>query len=245
VAADLRRDQLGSGRTGIVGSLLADALTSLAGAPDELPSVLDCGGGSGTFAVPLAAVGAKVTVVDISSDALATLSRRAEEGGVGARVEAIQGDVESLSDIIDGREFDLVLAHGIFEALDEPSSVFAAMVTAVRPGGLLSMLVSNPVAGVLSRALSGDVRGALAEFGELGDQSRLSPSVIHELCRQHGVAVESVHGVGVFHDLVPGAAVDVPGAREALAELEAASSTRSPFTEIATRQHLLARRPAG
>jgi len=245
VAADVRREQLGSGRTGIVGSLLADALTSLAPATGELPSVLDCGGGSGTFAVPLAAAGARVTVIDISSDALATLSRRADEGGVGERVEAIQGDVESLSEIISGREFDLVLAHGIFEAVDEPSSVFAAMAKVVRPDGLLSLLVANPVAGVLSRALSGDVQGALTEFTELGSTSRLSPSVIHDLCRVHGFDVESVHGVGVFSDLVPGAAVDVPGAREALAELEAASSTRSPFTEIASRQHLLARRPAG
>jgi len=63
VAADVRREQLGSGRTGIVGSLLADALTSLAPATGELPSVLDCGGGSGTFAVPLAAAGARVTGV--------------------------------------------------------------------------------------------------------------------------------------------------------------------------------------
>ena len=44
--------------------------------------VLDVGGGSGMFAVPLARLGHRVTVVDPSADALATLHRRAQTAGV-------------------------------------------------------------------------------------------------------------------------------------------------------------------
>src|SRR3712207_7602612 len=43
--------------------------------------VLDVGGGSGMFAVPLARLGHDVTVVDPSADALATLRRRADTAG--------------------------------------------------------------------------------------------------------------------------------------------------------------------
>jgi S-adenosylmethionine-dependent methyltransferase len=244
VANDVRRDQLGSGRNGTVATVLAGALASVASADRPLPTVLDCGGGSGTFAVPLAQAGAAVTVIDISIDALATLTRRAAESQVPERVEAVQGDVESLAEVISNRQFDLVLAHGILEALEEPVAVFAAMAAAVRPGGLLSILVANPIAAVLNRILAGDLPAALRDYAELDAPSRLSPAAIRELCGRLGYRVEQVHGVGVFSDFVPGTALDTPGAREALAELEQAGSTRSPFAEIAGRQHLLARRPS-
>ena len=44
--------------------------------------VLDIGGGTGGFAVRVAELGHRVTVVDPSPDALAALDRRAREGGV-------------------------------------------------------------------------------------------------------------------------------------------------------------------
>jgi S-adenosylmethionine-dependent methyltransferase len=55
--------------------------------------------------------------------------------------------------------------------------------------------------------------------------------------------VEKVHGIGVFTELVPGRALDTPGMRAALAQLEAESATRSPFAEIAGKVLVLARRP--
>jgi len=242
VANDLRRDT--PGRTGVVGQLLVSRLASM-GTGGRTPAVLDCGGGSGTFAVPLAQAGAKVTVVDISIDALATLNRRAAEGGVGDHIVGLQGDLETQLDALAGQSFDLVLAHGILEVLDDSAAAFAVMAGVLAPGGLLSVLVSNPAAGVLSRALAGDVSAALRDFAELdAREARVGPSSVRALCAAHGLEIESVHGVGVFTELIPGAALDAPGVRESLAELEAGSSTRSPFIEIAGRQHLLARRPA-
>ena len=52
-------------------------------------AVLDCGGGTGRIAVALAEHGAQVTVVDISVDALATLSRRSIDAGVADRVGSL------------------------------------------------------------------------------------------------------------------------------------------------------------
>jgi hypothetical protein len=68
---------------------------------------------------------------------------------------------------------------------------------------------------------------------------------VQELCRGAGLLIESRHGVGVFSELVPGAAADAPGAREQLDQLEAEASARAPFVDIASRVHLLARRPPG
>lgn len=252
------REVIGSGRHGVVGQLLAEGLASLRAASlradslradpgAERPgvvSVLDCGGGSGSFAVPLAVAGASVTVVDVSADALATLMRRADEAGARERVRPVQGDVEALAEVIAAATFDLVLAHGVLQAVDDPGAAFAAIVAAVRPGGLLSVLVDNPVAGVLARAIGGDVVGALSELRGLdGSALRLGPAAVRALCEDSGFVVEQVHGVGVFADWVSGPALERPEARAALAALEAETAERRPFADIAARVHLLARRP--
>ncbi len=232
-----------AGRQSLVWQLLLDALFSVA-APGHVPGILDCGGGSGTFAVPLASAGADVTVVDISADALATLTRRADEAAVADLVHPVQGDVEALSDAVGARSFDLVLAHGILEAIDDVGAAFDAVVATMRPGGLLSVLVGNPVAAVLGRALGGDPAAALSEFRGLSTGfGRLGPDGVAELCRGAGLLVESRHGIGVFTELVPGAALDAPGARETLEALEIEASARAPFVDIASRVHLLARKP--
>ncbi|HLY34009.1 MAG TPA: methyltransferase domain-containing protein, partial [Jatrophihabitantaceae bacterium] len=205
------------------------------------PRVLDCGGGSGSFAVPLAQAGAQVTVVDISADALATLRRRADESGVADRVEPLQADVEGLADAVEQSSFDLVLAHGILEAVDHVAPAFGSIAATVRPSGLLSVLVGNPVAVVLARALGGDVRAALVELRAL--EAAFGPRAVLALAQSAGLQVEQVHGVGVFTELIPGSALDAPGAAAALADLEDESSVRPPLSEIASRVHVLARRP--
>lgn len=241
VQSDLRHDAAVPGRHRLVWRLLTDALAA-SGSP--APTVLDCGGGSGSFAVPLARAGADVTVVDISADALATLARRAEEAGVAGRITPVQADVEALTDAVGSAAFDLVLAHGVLEEVDDVASAFAAIAGTVRPGGLLSVLVSNPVAGVLARALGGDLDGALEELRSLDTAfGPPGPAAVRALAHDAGLLVEQVHGVGVFAELVPGSALDGPGALEALAELEAECSAREPFRDIAARVHVLARRP--
>lgn len=241
--SDQQLDVSSSGRGGQVGALLADALRSVTGSSGEV-AVLDCGGGSGRFAVPLAATGARVTVVDVSVDALATLRRRADEAGVADRILAVQGDVEALGDSVAADSFDLVLAHGILEVVAPLDATFAAIAATVRPGGLLSVLVTNPVAAVLARALAGDLNGAEREL-DLLDTFRPSPDTVRRLCSDNRLIVVQSHGIGVFRDLVPGAALDVPGGRDALARLDASCAERSPFAEIAGRVHVLARRPIG
>ena len=251
--AQTHREAGPTGPTRLVWQVLSDAMASASAISAEgtaaagggvSATVLDCGGGSGTFAVPLARSGAQVTVVDVSADALATLARRAVEAGVADRVSGVQGDVEALTAVVPGAQFDLVLAHGILEAVDHLEPAFAAIAAAVRPGGRLSVLVGNPVAAVLSRAMAGDLSAALQELRGLdSDPHHPGPDAVRALCAGAGLVVETVHGVGVFSDLIPGAWLDAPGALETLADLESESATRRPFADIATRVHVLANRP--
>ncbi|MGH3740156.1 MAG: SAM-dependent methyltransferase, partial [Micromonosporaceae bacterium] len=59
-----------------------------------------------------------------------------------------------------------------------------------------------------------------------------------------GLRVEQVHGVRVVADLTPSTLLDTePGAYDALLAFEREASTRSPYRDVATQIHLLARRP--
>lgn len=204
--------------------------------------LLDCGGGSGSLAVPLAGHGAAVTVVDVSIDALGILMRRATEAGVSDRVTAVQGEAESLTELMPGAEFDLVLAHGVLENVTHLDVAIGQLAAMTRPGGLVSVVVANPVAAVIGRALAGDVAGALASFRRQSDRG-FDLASLDVRCRAAGLVVQRVDGLGVFTEIVPGIDLERPGALGALAELEAATAGLAPYRDIASRLHLIARRP--
>src|SRR5690606_21074578 len=89
--------------------------------------VVDVGGGTGGFAVPLAEAGHRVTVVDASPDALAALTRRAAEAGVPDRITAVQGDGDRLAGLVEPGSADLVLCHSLLEVVDDPAEVVGAL----------------------------------------------------------------------------------------------------------------------
>lgn len=206
-------------------------------------TVLDCGGGSGSLAVPLAAAGAELTVVDVSIDALSTLLRRAAEAGVSDRVRAVQGEVEVLSELVPVASYDLVLAHGLLESVPDRALALRQLALTLRPDGVASLLVANPVGAVLGRLLAGDVGAALDSFRRAQADAGSAEAVTQQ-CRQAGLSVTSVEGIGVFGEFVAGVVLERAGVSNLLAELERAASALPPYRDIAARLHVMARRDA-
>jgi SAM-dependent methyltransferase len=250
--ADLTRAR-SSVRTAVVWEALRPALDDLlaTGGPTEL-QVLDVGGGTGGFAVPLAQAGHQVTVLDPSPDALAALGRRVAETGVAARIRAVQGDADNIAAVAAPGHFDLVLCHGVLEHTDDPAAALTAAVAALRPGGVASLLVANRNAVVFARAVSGHLaaaRHALADpNGRWGAQDplprRFDPEEVLALVRDAGAQVLATHGVRVFSDLVPSGVIEGEAAsREDLVALESAVAEHPAFRAIATQLHVLAARP--
>ncbi|MFB9239598.1 methyltransferase domain-containing protein [Plantactinospora siamensis] len=215
---------------------------------DRALAVLDVGGGTGGFAVPLAEAGHRVTVVDASPDALAALTRRAAEAGVADRVRAVQGDGDALGGLVEPASVDLVLCHAVLEVVDDPAPVAAALATALRPGGAASVLVAGRAAAVLARATGGQLAAAAAILsdpeGRAGPRDtlrrRYDPDGATALLHSAGLLVEEVHGVRALTDLLPSAVAD--GDQRAVLELELAVAALPPYRDIAAQLHLFARR---
>ena len=130
MAEDQRRGRRGgvdtSVRTSAVWDSVHGVLTRRSGELGRPLRVVDLGGGTGGLAVPIAALGHHVTVVDPSPDALAALTRRAGDAGVADRVVAVQGDAATLLEVHPDADADLVCCHGTLEVVDDPAATMRA-----------------------------------------------------------------------------------------------------------------------
>ncbi|MCA1982478.1 class I SAM-dependent methyltransferase [Nocardioides nematodiphilus] len=205
--------------------------------------VVDIGGGTGGFAVRVAGLGHRVTVIDPSPDALAALDRRAREEGVA--VTAQQGDLSDLLGRVGPGGADVVLCHGVLEHVDDLSDAMTTLHDVLRPGGVLSLMVAQRTAAVVARAMAGHFAQALAMLDDTGPTGRTGRRFTAGEATVAAVGADfevlAVHGVRVFADLVPGSLLDLePGSTAALVELERAVSTRAEFLPLASQLHLLA-----
>jgi S-adenosylmethionine-dependent methyltransferase len=229
-------------RTAVVWDALRDVLGEGGGL-----SVVDVGGGTGGFAVRVAELGHRVTVVDPNPDALAILARRAEESGVAGLVSAHQGDLDGLRDLVPGGSADAVLCHGVLEIVEDPAIALGGIADVLRPSGTLSLLVNQRHAAVVTRAMAGhfaQARALLDDAGAgTGSGRRFTVDEVTALLGAAGFDIVALHAIRVFVDLVPSSLVDLePGAAGALVELERAVATRPEYLPLATQVHALATR---
>jgi S-adenosylmethionine-dependent methyltransferase len=248
VAADFRRDGV---RFSLVWDVLRDVVSArVAETGRQALDIVDVGGGTGGLAVPFAALGHNVTVVDPSPDALAAAQRRAAEAG--ARLTAVQGEAASLDSVVGTKAVDLVICHNVLEYVDSPGDAMTAIAAVLRPSATVSVLASNAVAAVLHRALAGrftEARQLLesekAKEGS-GQPRRFTLPALTALIEGAGLHAGKAHGLRIFSGLVPGALLDGDaggaGGTEALRALEAAAAATPPLRDIAAQLHVLGHR---
>jgi S-adenosylmethionine-dependent methyltransferase len=247
--------QPGAGSTVLWQTLREAVAVQVAEAGRAELDIVDVGGGTGGFAVPLASLGHTVTVVDPSPDSLAAAQRRAAEAGVPLR--AVQGDVSDLASTAATNGADLVLCHSVLEYVESPEAALAAIAGILRPGGAVSVLAANAVAAVIHKVLAGrfdEARRLIAATGTRQDLSgtdqealprRFTLPEVAGLIEKAGLRPGPGHGVRVFTDLVPSMLTDSePGAAAALLALEEAAASHPAFEGMATQFHVLGFRTA-
>jgi ubiquinone/menaquinone biosynthesis C-methylase UbiE len=254
-------------RSSLVWDVLAEVIAARAAQSGRtVLDIVDVGAGTGGFAVGIAGLGHRVTVVDPSPDALAAARWRAGEAGV--TLTEVQGEAVDLPALVgepgaagssaDENGADLVICHNVLEYVDSPSAALAAVARVLRPGGTVSVLAANTVAAVLQRALAGKYAEAQAMLpGPMSSSSvssgagqaagtasavrRFTLPELTALIEGAGLRAGEAHGIRIFSSLLPGAGAD-PATAEALRELEEAAATCPPLRDIAARLHVLGHR---
>lgn len=170
-------------------------------------TVLDLGGGTGVIAVPLARAGHRVTVIDQSPDALATLVRRAAAAGVADRVTGVVRDLDSF----DGSALraDVVLCHRVLEYVEDPERTLAGACAALANGGVLSIVCAARAGSILARTVAGRCDEALAiahdPHGRSGPtdqlQRRFDSAELIALCQSAGLQIVARRGIGLIDEL--------------------------------------------
>ena len=239
MAVDFRRDGV---RSSLVWDVLSAVVSARVAATGRAAlDIVDVGGGTGGLAVPFAALGHNVTVVDPSPDALAAAQRRAAEAG--ARLASVQGEAASLDSLVG--QADLVICHNVLEYVDEPAEAMSAIARVLRPSATVSVLASNAVAAVLHRALAGrfaEARVLLADAAA-STPRRFTLPELTALLEQAGLHAGEAHGLRIFTGLVPGALLDGDAAAtDALRALEEAAASTPPLRDIAAQLHVLGHR---
>jgi S-adenosylmethionine-dependent methyltransferase len=202
--------------------------------------VVDLGGGTGGLAAHLAALGFRVTVVDPSPDALASLERRAADAGLTRSLVGRQGDAGDLVGLIGEGTADVALCHRVLDVVDVPEEALTALARVLRTGGVLSLLVPQRHAVVLTQALSGHVAHALRTWR---DKARFSYDEVITMVSQAGFEVVAAHGIGAIAEHVPEALVEGDvRTYEDLAQLDRAVSQDPAFRALAPVVHVFAER---
>ena len=200
--------------------------------------IVDLGGGTGGLAALLASQGHAVTVIDPSPDALASLDRRTTDAGLSGRIHGVQGDAGDLVRLVGDHAVDVVVCHRVLEVVDSPPEALDAMSRVLRPGGVLSLLVSQRHAAVLAQALAGHISQARRTFA---DPRRFDHDQVIGLVQGAGFTVLASHGIGAIADHVPEPLLDSDvTAYTELTGLESDISQDPTFRAVAPQVHIFA-----
>lgn len=133
-------------------------------------SVLDAGCGQGHWGRALAKVlpaDARITGVDFEPEWVRAAAQRAEQAGLAARCEFVQGDAMALPFADD--TFDLATCQTVLIHLPDPSAGLREMMRVIKPGGLVlavepSNMASAGVVSSVTDAFPTDVVAATIGF---------------------------------------------------------------------------------
>jgi S-adenosylmethionine-dependent methyltransferase len=217
-------------------------------------SVLDAGAGTGSYALPLAAQGHRVSLLDVSGEMLVVARRNAadEDPGMEDRLEFRQAGAEEAPALFGPDCFDLVLCHTLLEYVPDPRGLLQALAYVLKPGGLLSLLAVNPHSDALRWALvKGDLAEARAALGQARSATTLfgvnrhvyTGQQIGEMLAQLGIETMAAYGVRIFADYVAADQLADPAFYARLWDLERDAGLLEPYAQIARYCLLIGRKP--
>lgn len=208
--------------------------------------VLDVGGGTGGFAVPLAVRGYEVTVLDSSPAMLAVATQRAETLPADARdrVKVAVGAAEEAAALFEAASFHAACCHDLLGLVEWPERVIEAIATLLAPGGVVSVAFRGKPALVTHLAASGRypeaLRVLLAGAVPAGEERAFTREEAQSMVEAHGFEVVAAYGIRAFaasrEELVD------EGALADLIALERTAAPEEPYRSSAGILQIICRR---
>lgn len=206
---------------------------------------LDVGAGQGQFALILAALGHRVTLVDISEEMLAEAKEAFTQAGLLAQARFICCPLQDMQQVL-SEQFDGVMCHAVMEWLQEPQKLLDYLVPFIKPAGWLSVIFYN-IHGVIFKNLlranykkinAGDYRG---KQGSLTPLNPLDPVDVIAWFSALDLEIVCHSGIRVFHDYILDKNL-LSQQGETLIEQELVFSQLLPYRDLGRYVHLLARK---
>lgn len=105
--------------------------------------VLEVGCGIGTDTISFARNGARVQVVELSSESLAIAKQRAEVYGLTDQIDIVQGNAEELTSLVPAQPYDLIYSFGVIHHTPHPERVIDEIVRLATPETTVKIMVYN------------------------------------------------------------------------------------------------------
>ncbi|MGJ8681481.1 methyltransferase [Paraglaciecola sp.] len=166
---------------------------------DQPLRVLDAGGGTGMMTETLLNLGHKVTLTDISDEALDVANNRLKDFDY---FDMINTDILSLDE---DSQYDLVICHAVLEWVKNPEDVLAKLGSLVKPNGFLSVSFFNKDAQLFGNMCYGNF-DYVEQGMQVKNRVRLTPNNPLKpkdvLAHYVSLPLTIVHKAGIrcFHD---------------------------------------------
>lgn len=161
--------------------------------------VLDAGGGTGMMTETLLEFGHKVTLTDISDEALNVANERLKTF---SSFDMLNTDILSLKD---DKQYDLVICHAVLEWVKNPQEVLVKLTNLVKPNGILSVSFFNRDAQLFGNMCYGNF-DYVEQGMQVKNRVRLTPNnplkPIDVLAEFNTLPLQIKHKAGIrcFHD---------------------------------------------
>ena len=165
--------------------------------------ILDAGSGAGFFGIHFAESGHRVTVMDLSSEALTVAQERSHERKCSHRTIAVAGNVERLP--FQAESFNTVICIFVFSHLNDPDAAIGELRRVLRKDGQLIISFENKLWHVMAAGLRERYAEATSLFSSKNPIVKIYdilPPVrlysmlgVEKLCRSHGLRISSFTGV--------------------------------------------------
>jgi 2-polyprenyl-6-hydroxyphenyl methylase/3-demethylubiquinone-9 3-methyltransferase len=156
-------------------------------------SVLDVGCGGGILAESMAALGARVTGIDLGEQPLTVAQLHLLESGLNVEYRLVSAEALAREA---PRSFDVVTCMELLEHVPDPGSTVAACATLLKPGGhaFFATINRNPKS-YLFAVIGAEYVLRLLPRGTHDYARFIKPSELAGICRRYGLSVGAITGM--------------------------------------------------